>query len=64
MVSGPVRPVSRACSSSPVPRLIPGARAEIVAATGHGPQIDHPDVVNARMLSFMEDADSLTAPRG
>lgn len=42
-----------------VPRLIPGARAEIVAATGHGPQIDHPDLVNARMLSFMEDIDSL-----
>ncbi|MET9692493.1 alpha/beta fold hydrolase [Streptomyces sp. NPDC006514] len=46
-----------------VPRLIPGARAEIVAATGHGPQIDHPDLVNARMLSFMEDVDSL-APAG
>ncbi|MGW0962909.1 alpha/beta fold hydrolase [Streptomyces gelaticus] len=42
-----------------VPRLIPGARAEIIAATGHGPQIDHPDLVNARMLAFMEDADSL-----
>ncbi|MFF3617042.1 alpha/beta fold hydrolase [Streptomyces sp. NPDC002580] len=42
-----------------VPRVIPGARAEIVAATGHGPQIDHPDLVNARMLSFMEDVDSL-----
>ncbi|MFI6728510.1 alpha/beta fold hydrolase [Streptomyces atratus] len=42
-----------------VPRVIPGARAEIVAATGHGPQIDHPDLVNARMLSFMEDIDSL-----
>ncbi|OKK21839.1 hypothetical protein AMK16_00740 [Streptomyces sp. CB00455] len=42
-----------------VPRLIPGARAEIIAATGHGPQIDHPNLVNARMLSFMEDADSL-----
>ncbi|MHC6627152.1 alpha/beta fold hydrolase [Streptomyces globosus] len=41
-----------------VPRLVPGARAEIITATGHGPQIDHPDVVNARMLSFMEDADS------
>ncbi|MFD6876523.1 MULTISPECIES: alpha/beta fold hydrolase [unclassified Streptomyces] len=41
-----------------VPRLIPGARAEIIAATGHGPQIDHPDVVNARMLGFMEDVDS------
>lgn len=42
-----------------VPRLLPGARAEIVAATGHGPQIDHPDLVNARMLSFMEDIDCL-----
>ncbi|MFF8265700.1 alpha/beta fold hydrolase [Streptomyces virginiae] len=49
-----------------VPRLISGARAEIVAATGHGPQIDHPDLVNARMLSFMEDIDSLdpAAARG
>lgn len=42
-----------------VPRLIPGARAEIVAATGHGPQLDHPDLVNARMLTFMDDADTL-----
>ncbi|MET9324144.1 alpha/beta fold hydrolase [Streptomyces sp. NPDC003038] len=42
-----------------VPRLIPGARAEIVAQTGHGPQMDHPDLVNARMLSFMEGVDSL-----
>jgi pimeloyl-ACP methyl ester carboxylesterase len=41
-----------------VPRLVAGARAEIVSATGHGPQIDHPDVVNARMLAFMDDADS------
>ncbi|QFR94273.1 hypothetical protein GBW32_15945 [Streptomyces tsukubensis] len=41
-----------------VPRLIPGARAEIVAATGHGPQIDHPDLVNARLLTFMDDVDS------
>ncbi|WP_330297567.1 alpha/beta fold hydrolase [Streptomyces sp. NBC_00503] len=47
-----------------VPRLVPGARAEIVAATGHGPQIDHPDVVNARMLSFMEDVDSLDPAAG
>ncbi|MFD5416458.1 alpha/beta fold hydrolase [Streptomyces sp. NPDC127069] len=42
-----------------VPRLVPGARAEIVTATGHGPQIDHPDVVNARMLAFMDDTDTL-----
>ncbi|MGW2182049.1 alpha/beta fold hydrolase [Streptomyces sp. NPDC001732] len=41
-----------------VPRLIPGARAETIAATGHGPQIDHPDLTNARMLSFMDKADS------
>ncbi|MCX5232737.1 alpha/beta fold hydrolase [Streptomyces sp. NBC_00233] len=49
-----------------VPRLLPGARAEIVAATGHGPQIDHPDLVNARMVSFMKDIDSLdpAAARG
>ncbi|UQX01896.1 alpha/beta hydrolase [Streptomyces sp. RerS4] len=46
-----------------VPRLIPGARAEIVEATGHGPQIDHPDLVNPRMLSFMEDVDSLDHAR-
>ncbi|MFJ7497654.1 alpha/beta fold hydrolase [Streptomyces sp. NPDC097727] len=47
-----------------VPRLIAGARAEIVAATGHGPQIDHPELVNARMLSFMEDIDSLDPVSG
>ncbi|MFD8545719.1 alpha/beta fold hydrolase [Streptomyces sp. NPDC059649] len=40
-----------------VPRLIPGARAEIVSATGHGPQIDHADLVNERMLAFMESVD-------
>ncbi|MFF4080016.1 alpha/beta fold hydrolase [Streptomyces sp. NPDC087218] len=43
-----------------VPRLIPGARAEIIAATGHGPQIDHPDLVNARMLAFLNETDSRT----
>ncbi|GED85107.1 alpha/beta fold hydrolase [Streptomyces sp. 6-11-2] len=37
-----------------VPRLIPGARAEIVSNTGHGPQIDHADEVNRRMLGFMD----------
>ncbi|MER5966413.1 alpha/beta fold hydrolase [Streptomyces sp. NPDC002057] len=42
-----------------VPRLVAGARAEIIAATGHGPQIDHPEVVNARMLDFMADVDAL-----
>ncbi|MFJ5675848.1 alpha/beta fold hydrolase [Streptomyces sp. NPDC093097] len=36
-----------------VPHLIPGARAEIIAQTGHGPQIDHADEVNRRMLDFM-----------
>ncbi|MFJ9797334.1 alpha/beta fold hydrolase [Streptomyces sp. NPDC101145] len=40
-----------------VPRLVPGARAEIVADTGHGPQIDHADEVNRRMLAFMESVD-------
>ncbi|MEV0373643.1 alpha/beta fold hydrolase [Streptomyces sp. NPDC050636] len=37
-----------------VPRLIPGARAEIISNTGHGPQIDHAELVNSRMLSFMD----------
>lgn len=36
-----------------VPRLIPGARAEIIADTGHGPQIDHAGEVNRRVLRFM-----------
>jgi pimeloyl-ACP methyl ester carboxylesterase len=45
-----------------VPRLIPGDRAEIIAATGHGPQIDHPELVNARMLDFMNDTDAATPP--
>ncbi|WP_234025177.1 alpha/beta fold hydrolase [Streptomyces sp. MspMP-M5] len=40
-----------------VPRLIPGARAEIVSETGHGPQIDHPEAVNRRMLRFMDSVD-------
>ncbi|PNE40354.1 MULTISPECIES: alpha/beta fold hydrolase [Streptomyces] len=40
-----------------VPRLIAGARAEIVSGTGHGPQIDHPQVVNRRMLDFMDSVD-------
>jgi pimeloyl-ACP methyl ester carboxylesterase len=37
-----------------VPRLVPGARVEIVSSTGHGPQIDHADEVNRRMLDFMD----------
>ncbi|TXC97445.1 alpha/beta fold hydrolase [Streptomyces sp. ISID311] len=40
-----------------VPRLIPGARAEIISDTGHGPQIDHADEINRRMLSFMDSID-------
>jgi pimeloyl-ACP methyl ester carboxylesterase len=44
-----------------VPRLIPGARAEIVAKTGHGPQIDHADEVNRRMLDFMNTVDEPVA---
>ncbi|WP_116215437.1 alpha/beta fold hydrolase [Streptomyces olivoreticuli] len=40
-----------------VPRLIPGACAEIVADTGHGPQIDHAEQVNTRILSFMGSVD-------
>lgn len=40
-----------------VPRLIPGARAEIITETGHGPQIDHADEVNRRMLRFMDAVD-------
>ncbi|MGW2818212.1 alpha/beta fold hydrolase [Streptomyces sp. NPDC001415] len=41
-----------------VPRLVPGARAEIVSNTGHGPQIDHADEINRRMLAFMDSAGS------
>ncbi|MET9762250.1 alpha/beta fold hydrolase [Streptomyces sp. NPDC006372] len=40
-----------------VPRLIPGARAEIVSDTGHGPQIDHAGEINRRMLNFMDSVD-------
>ncbi|MFJ4685207.1 alpha/beta fold hydrolase [Streptomyces sp. NPDC088789] len=40
-----------------VPRLVPGARAEIIAHTGHGPQIDHAEEVNRRMLEFMDSVD-------
>ncbi|MER7492912.1 alpha/beta fold hydrolase [Streptomyces pharetrae] len=36
-----------------VPRLIPGARAEIISGTGHGPQIDRAEEINRRMLDFM-----------
>ncbi|UQA95807.1 alpha/beta fold hydrolase [Streptomyces halobius] len=40
-----------------VPRLIPGARAEIVSNTGHGPQIDHAEQINNRMLTFINSVD-------
>jgi pimeloyl-ACP methyl ester carboxylesterase len=40
-----------------VPRLVPGARAEVVADTGHGPQIDHAGEINRRMLRFMDSTD-------
>ncbi|MFI0153559.1 alpha/beta fold hydrolase [Streptomyces lydicus] len=40
-----------------VPRLVAGARAEIVSSTGHGPQIDHAEQVNERMLRFMDAVD-------
>ncbi|MFF3336549.1 alpha/beta fold hydrolase [Streptomyces sp. NPDC002888] len=43
-----------------VPRLIPGARAEIVSRTGHGPQIDHAQETNRRMLEFMATVDAAT----
>ncbi|CAM5515747.1 AB hydrolase-1 domain-containing protein OS=Streptomyces aurantiogriseus OX=66870 GN=GCM10010251_47820 PE=4 SV=1 [Streptomyces aurantiogriseus] len=46
------------------PRLIPGARAEIVTDTGHGPAIDHPDLLNAKMLGFMDEVDSLDPAPG
>jgi pimeloyl-ACP methyl ester carboxylesterase len=41
-----------------VPRLVAGARAEILGATGHGPQIDHADLVNTSMLAFMTNNDA------
>ncbi|MFD7716834.1 alpha/beta fold hydrolase [Streptomyces sp. NPDC059814] len=47
-----------------VPRVLPGARAEIVAATGHVPQLEDPQLVNGRMLGFMEDVDSLRSGAG
>ncbi|OLZ67489.1 alpha/beta hydrolase [Streptomyces sp. IMTB 2501] len=40
-----------------VPRLIPGARAEIISRTGHGPQIDHAERTNHLMLDFMNSAE-------
>ncbi|GAA5205878.1 hypothetical protein GCM10023323_15010 [Streptomyces thinghirensis] len=40
-----------------VPRLVPGARAEIISSTGHGPQIDHAQEINRRMLDFMASVD-------
>lgn len=43
-----------------VPRLIPGARAEIFSDTGHGPWMDHAEQVNRRMLEFMASVDART----
>ncbi|WP_329204285.1 alpha/beta fold hydrolase [Streptomyces sp. NBC_00683] len=40
-----------------VPRLVPGTRAEIISGTGHGPQIDHAEETNRRMLDFMNSVD-------
>ncbi|WP_406186631.1 alpha/beta fold hydrolase [Streptomyces sp. NBC_01006] len=40
-----------------VPRLIPGAVVEIMRDTGHGPQIDHAEQANNRMLKFMDSVD-------
>ncbi|MFJ8092033.1 alpha/beta fold hydrolase [Streptomyces griseofuscus] len=40
-----------------VPRLVPGARAEIIADTGHGPQIDHAAATDRAMLDFMADVE-------
>ncbi|MEU7165327.1 alpha/beta fold hydrolase [Streptomyces morookaense] len=42
-----------------VPRLVPGARVEIISSTGHGPQIDHAIVVNSRMVEFLDSIDAL-----
>ncbi|WP_190130309.1 alpha/beta fold hydrolase [Streptomyces mashuensis] len=42
-----------------VPRLVPGARVEILSRTGHGPQIDHAEEVNGRMLGFMDAVDAV-----
>ncbi|MDC0768179.1 alpha/beta fold hydrolase [Streptomyces sp. HD] len=47
-----------------VPRLVPGARAEIIANTGHGPALDHPELLNGKMLRFMDDTDSLDPASG
>ncbi|MFI1968712.1 alpha/beta hydrolase [Streptomyces cinnamoneus] len=40
-----------------LPRLVPTARAEIIADTGHGPNLDHAGQVNARMVAFMDAVD-------
>nr|WP_307835171.1 alpha/beta fold hydrolase [Streptomyces adelaidensis] len=41
-----------------VPRLVPGARAEIFTSTGHAPWMDHAREMNRRMLDFMTTAES------
>ncbi|MGW1836144.1 alpha/beta fold hydrolase [Streptomyces sp. NPDC002067] len=43
-----------------VPRLVPGTRAVILEHTGHGPQIDHADEVNAQMLAYLDGVDDAT----
>ncbi|WP_443046629.1 alpha/beta fold hydrolase [Streptomyces sp. DSM 40750] len=43
-----------------VPRLIPGAQAEIFSDTGHGPWMDHAEEVNRHMLDFMASVDPQT----
>ncbi|MFF9480161.1 alpha/beta fold hydrolase [Streptomyces sp. NPDC014733] len=40
-----------------VPRLVPGAHAVILEHTGHGPQFDHADEVNTRMLTYLDGVD-------
>lgn len=40
-----------------VPELVPGAHVEIISSTGHGPQIDHAERVNSKMLGFLNSVD-------
>jgi pimeloyl-ACP methyl ester carboxylesterase len=37
-------------------RLFPGAQAEVVAGTGHGPAFERPDYANARITAFIASA--------
>jgi pimeloyl-ACP methyl ester carboxylesterase len=46
-----------------VERLMPGVRAEIVPGADHGLPLQYPELVNARILRFIEaEAPSLRAP--